>query len=84
MEELVLNEPATVVFDHFAQADAAAGVDQRGFASLVRLLKSFAIESYLRFRMWYSSAIFNAASTANRIESMVAVCSATARILPST
>jgi len=40
MEEHVLAGPATVVFDHFAQADAARGVDQPGFASLVRLLKS--------------------------------------------
>jgi predicted TIM-barrel fold metal-dependent hydrolase len=40
MEEHVLAGPAMVVFDHFAQADAALGVDQPGFASLVRLLKS--------------------------------------------
>jgi len=40
MEEHVLAGPATVVFDHFAQADAALGVDQPGFASLIRLLKS--------------------------------------------
>jgi len=40
MEEHVLAGPATVVFDHFAQADAARGVDQPGFSSLVRLLKS--------------------------------------------
>jgi len=32
--------PATVVFDHFAQADAARGVDQPGFAALLRLVKS--------------------------------------------
>lgn len=40
MEAHVLAGPATVVFDHFAQADAARGVDQPGFASLVRLLQS--------------------------------------------
>jgi len=40
MEEHVLAGPATVVFDHFAQADASRGVDQPGFSSLVRLLKS--------------------------------------------
>jgi len=40
MEEHVLAGPATVVFDHFAQADAARGVEQSGFASLVRLLRS--------------------------------------------
>jgi predicted TIM-barrel fold metal-dependent hydrolase len=40
MEEHILAGPATVVFDHFAQAEAARGVDQPGFAALVRLLKS--------------------------------------------
>ena len=40
MEEHVLAGPATVVFDHFAQAEALRGVDQPGFSSLVRLLKS--------------------------------------------
>jgi predicted TIM-barrel fold metal-dependent hydrolase len=40
LEDHVLRGPATVVFDHFAQADAARGVDQPGFAALVRLLKS--------------------------------------------
>jgi predicted TIM-barrel fold metal-dependent hydrolase len=40
MEEHVLAGPATVVFDHFAQAEAALGVDQPGFSSLLRLLKS--------------------------------------------
>lgn len=40
MEQHVLAGPATVVFDHFAQADAARGIEQPGFASLVRLLKS--------------------------------------------
>lgn len=40
MEEHVLAGPGTVVFDHFAQADAARGVDQPGFSSLVRLVKS--------------------------------------------
>jgi len=40
MEDHVMAGPATVVFDHFAQADAALGVDQPGFAALVRLLKS--------------------------------------------
>jgi predicted TIM-barrel fold metal-dependent hydrolase len=29
-----------VVFDHFAQAEAVRGVDQPGFASLLRLLES--------------------------------------------
>ena len=36
----MLSAPATVVFDHFAQADAALGVDQAGFAALRRLLTS--------------------------------------------
>jgi predicted TIM-barrel fold metal-dependent hydrolase len=40
MEEYVMSGPATVVFDHFAQADATLGIDQPGFSSLVRLLKS--------------------------------------------
>ena len=40
MEEHVVAGPATVVFDHFAQAEALHGVDQPGFSSLVRLLKS--------------------------------------------
>lgn len=40
MEEHVLAGPATVVFDHFAQAEAALGVDQPGFSALLRLLKS--------------------------------------------
>ena len=40
LEDHVLSGPATVVFDHFAQADAALGPDQAGFAALVRLLKS--------------------------------------------
>lgn len=40
MEEHILAGPATVVFDHFAQAEAARGVDQPGFASLLRLVKS--------------------------------------------
>ena len=40
MEEHVLAGTATVVFDHFAQADTLRGVDQPGFSSLVRLLKS--------------------------------------------
>jgi len=40
MEEHVLAGPATVVFDHFAQADAARGADQPGFSALVRLLKA--------------------------------------------
>jgi len=54
MEELVLNEPATVVFDHFAQADAARGVDQQGFASLVRLLKSG--RAYVKLSAAYRSS----------------------------
>ena len=40
LEEHVLSGPATVVFDHFAQAKAALGINQAGFAALVRLLKS--------------------------------------------
>ena len=40
LEDHVLGGPATVVFDHFAQAQAALGVDQPGFAALVRLLTS--------------------------------------------
>ena len=40
LEDHILHGPATVVFDHFAKADAARGVDQPGFAALVRLLKS--------------------------------------------
>ena len=40
IEELVPTASATVVFDHFAQADAALGVDQPGFAALVRMLES--------------------------------------------
>jgi predicted TIM-barrel fold metal-dependent hydrolase len=39
-EELILDGPVTVVFDHFAQANPTLGVDQPGFAALVRLLKS--------------------------------------------
>ena len=40
MEEMILGGPVPVVFDHFAQADPTLGVDQPGFAALVRLLKS--------------------------------------------
>jgi predicted TIM-barrel fold metal-dependent hydrolase len=40
MEPHVLAGPATVVFDHFAQAEAARGVEQPGFDALVRLVKS--------------------------------------------
>jgi predicted TIM-barrel fold metal-dependent hydrolase len=40
LESEIARGPATVVFDHFAQAEAARGVDQPGFAVLVRLLKS--------------------------------------------
>ena len=40
LEDHVLSGPTTVVFDHFAQADAALGVDQPGFAALGRLLTS--------------------------------------------
>ena len=36
----VRRAPATVVFDHFAQAEAALGVEQPGFAALVQLLAS--------------------------------------------
>ena len=32
--------PATVVFDHFAQAEAARGVEQPGFAAMLQLLES--------------------------------------------
>ena len=40
LEDELRRSPATVVFDHVAQADASAGVDQPGFAALVRLLRS--------------------------------------------
>jgi predicted TIM-barrel fold metal-dependent hydrolase len=40
MEQDILAGPTTVVFDHFAQADPALGVDQPGFSALLRLLKS--------------------------------------------
>jgi predicted TIM-barrel fold metal-dependent hydrolase len=40
LEDKVLTAPVMVVFDHFAQADPLLGVDQAGFAALVRLLKS--------------------------------------------
>ncbi len=40
LEDQLLASPATVVFDHFAQADAARGVEQPGFAALLRLLKA--------------------------------------------
>jgi predicted TIM-barrel fold metal-dependent hydrolase len=40
LEDQFLTSPAPVVFDHFAQAEAARGVDQPGFAALVRLLRS--------------------------------------------
>ncbi len=40
LEDEFMRSPATVVFDHFAQADASSGVDQPGFAALVRLLRS--------------------------------------------
>jgi predicted TIM-barrel fold metal-dependent hydrolase len=40
LEDHILRGPATVVFDHFAQAEAARGVGQPGFAALVRLLQS--------------------------------------------
>ena len=40
LERHILRGPATVVFDHFAQADASLGIDQPGFAALLRLLQS--------------------------------------------
>jgi len=40
LEDEFMRAPVTVVFDHFAQADASSGVDQPGFAALVRLLRS--------------------------------------------
>ena len=40
LEEHVASASATVVFDHFAQAEAGLGVDQAGFAALLRLLTS--------------------------------------------
>jgi len=40
LEEHILSGAVTVVFDHFAQAQAALGTDQPGFAALVRLLKA--------------------------------------------
>jgi predicted TIM-barrel fold metal-dependent hydrolase len=54
MEEHVLAGPATVVFDHFAQAEAARGVDQPGFASLVRLMKSG--KAYVKISAAYRSS----------------------------
>ena len=54
MEEHVLAGPATVVFDHFAQAEATRGVDQPGFASLVRLLKSG--RAYVKLSAAYRSS----------------------------
>jgi predicted TIM-barrel fold metal-dependent hydrolase len=40
LEDHIQRGPTTVVFDHFAQAQAALGVDQPGFAALVRLLRA--------------------------------------------
>jgi predicted TIM-barrel fold metal-dependent hydrolase len=40
LEDHILRGPVTVVFDHFAQAQAALGVGQPGFAALVRLLRA--------------------------------------------
>ena len=40
LERHILRGSATVVFDHFAQAEPALGIDQPGFAALVRLLQS--------------------------------------------
>ena len=40
LEELLGTSSVPIVFDHFAGADAAEGTGQRGFASLVNLLKS--------------------------------------------
>jgi len=40
LEEHVLSGPATVVFDHFAHAKAELGINQTGFATLMRLLES--------------------------------------------
>jgi predicted TIM-barrel fold metal-dependent hydrolase len=40
LEDEIQIGPVTVVFDHFAQARAALGVEQPGFAALVRLLST--------------------------------------------
>lgn len=40
LEAHILSGTVTVVFDHFAQAQASLGTDQPGFASLVRLLEA--------------------------------------------
>jgi predicted TIM-barrel fold metal-dependent hydrolase len=40
LEGEIRRGPVTVVFDHFAKAEAARGIDQPGFAALVRLLQS--------------------------------------------
>ena len=40
LHDQILSRPLTVVFDHFAQAPAALGTDQPGFAALVQLLAS--------------------------------------------
>jgi predicted TIM-barrel fold metal-dependent hydrolase len=40
IKDLVASSPVPVVFDHFGGAQAAAGVDQPGFADLLELVKS--------------------------------------------
>ena len=40
LEELIFESNVQVVFDHFAQAQASLGVDQPGFAALLRLLRA--------------------------------------------
>lgn len=40
IKDLVLASPVTVVFDHFARAQAALGTEQPGFADLVELVRS--------------------------------------------
>ena len=40
LEEQILSGTMTVVFDHFAQAQAGLGIDQPGFGALVRLLRA--------------------------------------------
>jgi predicted TIM-barrel fold metal-dependent hydrolase len=40
LEDSIVDGTVPVVFDHFAQAQAALGVEQPGFAALVRLLKA--------------------------------------------
>jgi predicted TIM-barrel fold metal-dependent hydrolase len=40
LKDLVADSPVPVVFDHFASAQAAKGVDQPGFGDIVALVKS--------------------------------------------